>query len=459
MREFFKRLLPANVCCFVVIVAGAIAVPAHAQFQPPVFLDLDISATFEYPVEVQRGDTVPVYVRIRNNSDQTVEAPFPSAVLMRSDEDLIYSSNFCRLHCLFARSRMIAPGGSVLLHMGDVYTNKPGLTESQIGYSDARLVGFTADGQLYAIDIEDTLPITIRPSPGIPGPGIPAHRRPLELSEDQQIVYDPNNEYEWLRFNNTVGITKEELHSRLQAGGDLHGFNIASRYQVQTLVQNHLLAAELAVERSALSSPMGVAGLTALQNLVELLQATGETEAKFFVNGVVSDPMPLLDDQPRFTTLTLYGDKALDTLFFSSPVGLHTLVVDEAALVADSAETGVWLVRGAPVNSHQSSGKARYTEDYLFLPNVLIDGNSYRIEMFRKEGTEPSFVVTDLRNSSAADLTQPMAEFDATTGRLSVDNVEVMSELPAGEYDLEFELIPDTDPHLIKLIEVSHSSD
>ena len=453
MREFFNSLRPAIACGLSVVAAGTSAASAHAPCQPPVFLELDISTTFEYPAEVQQGDIFPVYVRIQNNSDQTIEAPLPSSVLMRSDADLFYFSDFCRMHCLFAQSRMIAPGGSVLLHMGDVYTNHSGLSEGQVGYGDARLAGLTEDGQLYAIDIEDTLPVTITPVTGLPDPVVPPPRQPLELSEDQKVVRDPDTGYDWLRFNNTVGITKEELYSRLQPGGDLHGFNIASRYQVQTLIQNHLAAAGVASVRFELDDFIGGAARTPLQNLVQLLQPTGETEKKFFISGVVSDANPLLDNQPRFTTLTLYGDKTLDTIWFSSPFGLHAQVIDEPTLLDDSAETGVWLVRGAPVNEQRHPGNARYTSDYLFLPNVVIDGNSYRVDLFRKEGTVPSFVVTDMRNSLPEDLTKPAVVFDAATGRLRADNVEVVTELPAGDYDLELELVPGTDPYLTRLID------
>ncbi|MDO8909991.1 MAG: hypothetical protein Q7W55_16010 [Pseudohongiella sp.] len=460
MREFLKRVKSVAVCCAVCVFNSAVVIPVYAQNQRPVFLDLDIAATFEYPSEITDGDTFPVYVRIHNNSDQTIEAPFPSAVLMRSDADLIYMSDFCRMHCLFARSRMIAPGGSVLLHMGDVYTNIPGLTEGQVGYGDARIAGVTADGELYAIDVEDILPIIIKPSGVSPGPGSPAPRLPLELQEDQKVVHDPNTGYDWLRFDNTAGITFGQLQSRLQPGGDLHGFSIASRHQVQTLIQNQLLAADVAMPRTGLSGfGFGIDGLTALQELTDLLQPTGETDRKFFVNGVVSDPIPLTDNQPRFVTLTLYGDKTLDTVWFSSPFGLHTMVVDETTLAADSAETGVWLVRGAEMNRHKSSGKATYANDYLFLPNVLIDGNHYRLEMYRKEGTILSFVVTDIQAATAADLTQPAAEFDPVTGLLSVGNVEVFSDFPVGQYDLKLEIVPETDLPLARLVDVSLSAE
>lgn len=458
MRDLFERLKAAGACCAIFVGAATLAASAHSQFQPPVFLDLDITATFEYPAEIQNGDTFPVYVRIQNNSDQSIEAPLPSYVLMRSDTDLIYLSNFCRMHCLFARSRTIKPGGNVLVHMGDVYTNEPGRIEGQITYGDARIIGYTSDRQLYVIDVEDTLPITIKPSPRIPGPGIPARRQHLQLSQDLKVVHDPNNGYDWLRFDETVGITNEQLQSRLQPGGDLHGFHIASRSQVQTLIQNQLLAAGVAAQGPGFSNFLGIDGLTALQQLVELLQATGETGNKWFTNGVVSDPIPLIGDQAQFVTLTLYGDKTLDTLFFSSPFGLHTTTVDEAALATDSAKTGVWLVRGAEMNRHKSSGRATYVNDYLFLPNVLIDGNHYRLEMYRKEGTVPSFVATDIRAATAADLTQPAAQFDPVTGHLSVGNVEVLSDFRAGKYDLKLQMIPETDLPLARLVEMSLSS-
>ncbi|MDO9521304.1 MAG: hypothetical protein Q7L19_13920 [Pseudohongiella sp.] len=451
-----KRFKSVAVCCAVFVLNSAVVIPAYAQYQRPVFLDLDITATFEYPSEITDGDTFPVYVRIHNNSEQTIEAPLPSAVLMRSDANLIYMSDFCRMHCLFAQSRMLAPGDNVLLHMGDVYTNRPGLTESQVGYGDALIAGLTADGELYAIDVEDILPIIIKPSGVSPAPGSPVPREPLELKEDEKVVHDPNTGYDWLRFGNTAGITLAQLQSRLQPGGDLHGFSIASRYQVQTLIENQLLAAGVVKSRAELSGfGFGIDGLTALQELTELLQPTGETERKFFVNGVVSDPIPLTDNQPRFVTLTLYGDKTLDTVWFSSPFGLHTMVVDETSLAADSAETGVWLVRGAEMNRHRSSGKATYANDYLFLPNVLIDGSHYRLEMYRKEGTILPFVVIGIEAATAADLTQAAAAFDPVTGLLSVGKVEVLSDLPAGKYDLTLEIVPETDLPLVRLVNVS----
>jgi len=445
MKDLFK--------CFAI--AAVVTLPAHAQHQPPQFLDLDILVEYEYPAEIQQGDTVPVYAWITNHSDQVIVAPPPTYVLMRSDTDLFYISNFCRLHCLYARSRLLSPGDKVLLHMGDVYTDRPGLTESQIGYGDMRLAGYTADGQLYAVDVEDVLPITIMPgdmprNPFVVVPPPAAHSR-----EDPNVIRDPSTGYDWLRFGSTVGISADDLQTRLQPGGEWDGFQIANRYQVQTLVQNQLLSARTYLPRTRMDDFLGLSGLTALKQLVELLQPTGETQSKNFVKGIVSDSVPLVDNSPQYVTLTLYGEKSIGTTWYSSPFGLETATVDEAALAADRDNTGVWLVRGAPVNWHQQSGKATYAGDYLFLPNVLIEGNHYRVDLFRKEGTEPPFVITDISAASAADLMQPVTVFDEVTGRLSVNAVEILSDHPAGKYDLVLEITPETDPPRVNLVNLS----
>lgn len=182
MRELLERINGVIARLAALLSTGVIAAPAHqtqARYQAPAFLHLDVTASLEYPAEIQNGDTFQVYVRIRNNSARFILAPKPSHVLIRSDTGLIYRSDFSHLHCLLARSRMIAPGGDALVHIGHVHTNNAGLAESQSGYGGTRLYGYTAEQQLYAIDVKGILPVIIKPSPGVPGLGIPARRQAL----------------------------------------------------------------------------------------------------------------------------------------------------------------------------------------------------------------------------------------------------------------------------------------
>lgn len=457
MTEFLKRCRAVSTGCVMLIMAAAGATSVHAQFQPPVFIDLDVSATYEYPAEVTQGETFPVYVRIRNNSDHVIEVPFPHYVLMLSDARLVYQGQPCSLHCVFSRSRMIEPGGSVLIHAGDVHTSTPGLNESQVGYGDAALVGFTADGERYRIDIEDILPVTIVPATLTPAPTAPP-RQPLVVSADEKTVYDPNTGYDWLRFEESVGVTEQELHSRLQAGGDLQGFSVASHHQVQELLLNHLHAAGIAATPADLFSVF-LNARNAVAQFVDVMQYIDENDNKLIISGIVSDSVPDMDGQRQYAIVQAAGDKNPDSTSFSSPMALDVSVVDDAALQADRSTTGVWLVKGAPVDRHLSSGKATYADDYLFLPNVRIDGVHYRLEMYRKDGTQPSFVITDIRAASAADLTRPAVEFDAGTGHLVISDVEIISDWPAGTYDLTLAIVPETDLPLAILLNVSQRAD
>jgi hypothetical protein len=459
MSDALRRLLVASVCCALLVLTNLVAVSAYAQNSPPDRVELDITVAFEYPTEIQPGDVFPVYAWINNNSDQSIFAPLQQSIIVRSHLGTYYVSDTCRMHCIFARSRVIPPGGKMLMHMGDVDTSRRALNPGEFSFSDRFMVGYTVDQKLYSIDIEDTIPATIDPAPFTMEPPLPA-RQALELAEDGRVVRDPNTGYEWLRFSHSVGISEQELQSRLQANGDLNLFSVATHHQVQELLLNHMIAAGVSLKPVTTSGlVLGTIARAAFKQLVELMQATGETTDKIFVSGVVNDPVPLMDGERQFLMIDIYGEKTPDSFYFSSPHGLQTSVSDETALIDASATTGVWLVRGAAANRHHSKGTASYADDYLFLPNVLIDGNNYRLEMYRKEGTVPSFVVTDIRAAYESDLAKPVAEFDAATGLLHVKRVEVMSDLPAGEYDLSLQLVHGTDLPLVRLTGVALGSE
>lgn len=456
MNEFLKCISATRVCCAVFVIAGLITSSAHAQFTRPERVDLNVTATFVHPTEVESGEMFPVYAWINNHSDQAILAPFPQSVIVRTHLGTYYVSDTCRIHCIFARSQVIAPGAKVLMHMGDVDTTAHPRNPGEFSFSDVLMGGYTPDQKIYIFDVEDTVPVTIEPMPFTGYPSVP-QRQALELADEGKLVRDPNTGYEWLRFNHSAGLTEATLQARLSADGDLYGFAIASRHQVQQLVLNHVQSLGIAARPVDLSG-MFFNARTAFTQLVELMQATEENENKIFINGVVQDAVPLMDGKRQFARVHLYGEKNPDTLFFSSPLGMEVSVADETSLSAANATTGVWLLRGAVMNRHLSLGKAAYADDYLFLPNVLIDGANYRMEMYRKEGTTPSFVAVDIRGASTGDLMQPVAAFDAATGLLDVKNVTVMSDLPVGEYDLTLKLFQGTELPLATLVNASMSA-
>lgn len=461
MRVIFARSWAASLLCATFVSTFAATTTAYAQYLLPGSVELDVTATFVYPTNIQPGDTFPVYAWINNQSQQAILAPYQQSVIVRSHLGTYYMSDACRLHCVFARSRVIPPGGKVLIHMGDVYTNTRALNPGEFVWNNQFMLGFTLDNKLYFIDIEDTIPATIDPFP-MTIEQAPLMRQALVLTDDGNRVRDPNTGYEWLRFSHSVGITEEELERRLQADGDLNAFSIATRYQVQELLINHMNAEGIALTPATfLSHVQTIAGHAALKQFVELIEETSEnTKNLFYISGVLNDRVPLMDGARQFARMTITFERESVSDYNSGPMGfLMTAVLDENSLINDAANTGVWLVRGAEVNRHQSTGAAAYADDYLFLPNVVIDGVNYRLEMFRKEGTAPSFVVTDIRAASELDLAQPVAVFNIETGQLSVKNVEVMSDLPAGKYDLTLEWIPGTELPLVKLTHVSLSAD